>query len=88
MAVWINKTAWARFQEGSDMEFILQVYDNGWKFLYDETEYQRAASISYDSLSNTTEVISNITKTYLTGSVKRKILQSKTDYDRRKTKDC
>lgn len=77
MAVWINKTAWARFQEGRDMEFILQVYDNGWKFLVDKDEHQRAASISYDSLSNTTEVISNITETYLTCSVKRKILQTK-----------
>ena len=78
MAVWINKTAWARFQEGNSIECILQVYDNGWKFLYDGDENtQRAASISYDSLSNTKEVIANITKTYLTGSVKRKILQTK-----------
>lgn len=76
MAVWINKTAWEKFQKTSSMSILLQVYDNGWKFLYGSGDGNPCA-ISYDELSFTGERTQDITSTYMSASVKRKILQTR-----------
>ena len=76
MAVWINKTAWARFQEKSSLELILQVYNNGWKTITGSGNGNPCA-ISYDELSFTGERTQDITSTYMSESVKRKILQTR-----------
>lgn len=76
MAIWINKTAWEKFQKTSSMSILLQVYDNGWKFLYGSGNDSPCA-ISYDELSFTGERTQDITSTYMSVSVKRKILQTR-----------
>lgn len=77
MAVWINKTAWERFRKTSNMEFILQVYDNGWKFISGGSGDYRPGLITYEELSFTGERTQDITSTYMSASVKRKILQTR-----------
>ena len=76
MAVWINKTAWEKFQKTSSMSIFLQVHDNGWKFLQGSGDYS-PITISYDELSFTGERTQDITSTYMNASVKRKILQTR-----------
>lgn len=77
MAIWINKTAWERFQAGSTMELLLQVYDSGWKkFSYDGNA-THACNIIYRELSNKNEITSDITSTYMNMSAKRRILDTK-----------
>lgn len=76
MAIWINKTAWERFQKTSYMSIFLQVYDNGWKSLEGSGGYS-PCTISYDELSFTGERTQDITSTYMSASVKRKILQTR-----------
>ena len=77
MAVWINKTAWARFQEANSMDFSLQVYDNGWKFLSDGSGDYNPCVIRYSQLSVMDEYTQDFTTTYMSVSVKRKILDTK-----------
>lgn len=76
MAVWINKTAWERFQKTSVLEFILQVYDNGWKFIRGSGN-DNPTAVTYEELSFTGERTQDITSTYMSASVKRKILQTR-----------
>lgn len=76
MAVWINKTAWEKFQKTSSMSIFLQVYDNGWKFLKGSGGYS-PFTINYDELSFTGERTQDATSTYMSASVKRKILQTR-----------
>lgn len=76
MAVWINKTAWERFQKTSSMSIFLQVYDNGWKSLQGSGGYNPTA-VSYEKLSFTGELTQDITSTYMSASIKRKILQTR-----------
>lgn len=76
MAFWINKTAWERFQKTSSMLTFLQVYDNGWKSIKGSGD-DNPIAISYDELSFTGERTKDITSTYMSASVKRKILQTR-----------
>lgn len=76
MAVWINKTAWEKFQKTSSMSIFLQVYDRTWKFINGSGDYNPLA-VSYEELSFTGERTQDITSTYMSASVKRKILQTR-----------
>lgn len=73
MALWINKTAWERFQEAGDLRINLQIYDNGWKFLSDGG----IGYIRYSELTNMNEHTQDYTTTYMNISLKRKILDTK-----------
>lgn len=76
MAVWINKTAWEKFQKTSSMSIFLQVYDKGWKFLKGSGDYS-PITVTYEELSFTGERTQDATSTYMSASVKRKILQTR-----------
>lgn len=76
MAVWINKTAWERFQKTSYLHFVLQVYDRTWKFIEASGNYSPTI-VAYEDLSFTGERTQDITSTYMSASVKRKILQTR-----------
>lgn len=76
MAVWINKTAWEKFQEASAISFNLQVYDSGWKSL-SAGGLNNPLLLDYASLSNMEEYTQDFTTTYMSVSVKRKILDTK-----------
>ena len=76
MAVWINKTAWERFQKTSSMSIFLQVFDSGWKFISGSGGYS-PTTVTYEELSFTGERTQDITSTYMSASVKRKILQTR-----------
>lgn len=77
MAIWINKTAWERFQAGSSMLLTLQVYDSGWKRPSIDGNATHVCNIRYTELSNMNEITSDITSTYMNMSAKRRILDTK-----------
>lgn len=76
MALWINKTAWERFQKGSSILCTLQVYDNGWKTFDTIGDYDPRA-VRYTQLSSTDERTQDVSLTYMSASIKRKILDTK-----------
>lgn len=73
LAIWINKTAWERFQEAGNLGINLQVYDNGWKYLSDSGSIY----IRYSELTNMDERTQDYNTTYMNASFKRKILDTK-----------
>ena len=77
MAVWINKTAWARFQEGNSISLNLQVYDSRWKSLQGGGGDYNPCTIRYNELSVADERTQDFTSTYMNASAKRKILDTK-----------
>ena len=76
MAIWINKTAWERFQKTSSMSIYLQVYDSHWNFISGSGGHT-PTTVTYEELSFTGERTQDITSTYMSASVKRKILQTR-----------
>ena len=76
MALWINKTAWERFQEGSTIFCTLQVYDNGWKIFNPIGDYD-PRFVRYTELSSADERTQDVSLTYMSASIKRKILDTK-----------
>lgn len=78
MAIWVNKTAWERFQASSYLQFYMQVYDAGWKRadVVSSGDFN-ASVVYYNNLSGTDELTSDLSSTYMSMSVKRKILDTK-----------
>lgn len=83
MAVWINKTAFERFIQGSNyfssyFTLLLQVYDSGWKKPeISGGDNAHACIIRYNELSSENEFTEDLTSKYMNMSVKRKILDTK-----------
>lgn len=79
MAIWINKTAWSRFQTGvSVFTCSIQVYNNGWKSATNSAGVNsNPYYISYNSLSSTDEYALDMSSTYMSASAKRKVLDTK-----------
>lgn len=78
MAIWINKTAWERFQAGGSMNIFMQVYDSGWKSQTGPGgDTPHVCSIGYPQLSKMDEITSDLTSTYMSASAKRRILDTK-----------
>lgn len=76
MAIWINKTAWERFQAESYINITMQVYDSWWRNIGGQGD-AHACIVRYNELSNTDEITSDLTSTYMSASVKRRILDTK-----------
>ena len=77
MAIWINKTAWEKFQAESYMYITMQVYDSRWKNIGASGDSSNACIVRYNELSNTDEIKSDLTSKYMSASVKRRILGTK-----------
>lgn len=77
MAVWVNKDAWVNFQESGRILISSQVYDSGWKDLTSGGGVNNPCLIKYEQLSVMDEYTQDFTTTYMSASVKRKILDTK-----------
>ena len=78
MAIWINKTAWSRFQSDGYIIWSIKLYADGrWVNGVTISGDYSPLSIYYNMLSSTKELVGDASTTYMSASVKTKVLDTK-----------